>query len=297
MKCIVCSEKFSEDDIANHLVKTHGLIDTRDMHAPPAAAATAAFMKRSAMPAAAAPTPASGAVVATAAVASAAVLGAAAPPPPSAREHFRAVYTPGTCRGPGFLYVLLDTISNDIKIGRAIDVTERLQHAKTYNQHLRLIAVYWALDSDSAEDAAWHVMRGDYDLFRLPHADNWTTVKGDSRGLSEWFRATAEQACFSAAKGCAHVNRVIDRELREFPGYGPRDDFDAASNGWICYSPTGALWQAKTATRERAIAAADALLGFACAAASTPAGGAGRETTETEAADDDGDGDDSEGDE
>lgn len=121
---------------------------------------------------------------------------------------------------PGYVYVLLDTATSEVKIGLTNDVCERLTDAKTYNRHLRVEAVFFALDRLAAEGIAHELMTQRYGRRRLPLEAEWEGCAGDP-GPSEWFAAPAAEAVECARDGCLvateNVYRVVAAALND-PG-------------------------------------------------------------------------------
>lgn len=123
--------------------------------------------------------------------------------------------------GPGFVYVLLDTATGDVKIGKAVDAVERLREANTYNLHLRVVSIFFSLDCTAAEKVAQALMLQLFGYHRLRHAYSWGET-ATPPAPSEWFRADTDHAVLCSRRACELVTENILR----------RRDYWARSSGW-----------------------------------------------------------------
>jgi hypothetical protein len=117
-----------------------------------------------------------------------------------------ARYPPSKHKGPGFLYVLTDTLSNDVKIGKALHVSDRLRHAQTYNLHLRLDGIFFSLEYDMAETLAHSLMRSTFGRTKLTQHVTWPYP-------SEWFRCHLSEALRAAEEGAFAASTLVLSDL------------------------------------------------------------------------------------
>jgi len=162
---------------------------------------------------------------------------------------------------PGFVYVLLDTLSGEVKIGKAKDVPKHLVDAKTFNRYRRVEAAFFSLDYNAAESIAHELMKRRHGRERQALVAEWEDRSEAS--ASEWFAAPPSEATECARDGCLILSEnarramwladpttwtgLADVEAAVF-GHTPRD------RGWSTASaPSGACagpWLARDAVSE-----------------------------------------------
>ena len=106
--------------------------------------------------------------------------------------------------GPGFVYVLSDQATGEIKIGKASDVVQRLREASTYNRRLLVEGIFFSLGYDLAETNAHTFMEKWYGRRKLPHTSEWSSTT-----TSEWFLCKTQEALEAARDGCYSASIMV----------------------------------------------------------------------------------------